>query len=213
MKDGKPLVLTEEVKERELNAQEEVLLRCRCALPKLQPLSPRTQRKLERYITEVERRWNRACEGWLLEQAAEAAKLARANALPFTPLEVALTAETTWLDGQFWSILWRWQVDLQGKSILLRQWGQVWDLERGTLCRLERFLPEKRKTRRQFWRRLRQAARAADVRGMGWKHRRVWCTLGEEELVCGWAKLANPAKQEDFFTVSTPFSQERLQFC
>lgn len=207
------LVLTEERKERELSAQEEVLLRCRCALPKLQPLSPRAQRTLERYIAEVERRWNRACEGWLLEQAAEGAALARANALPFAPLESALTFETTLLDNSFWSVLWRWQVDWQGESILLRQWGQVWDVERGTLCRLERFLPEKRKERRRFWRQLLQAARAEGVRGMGWRHGRVWCTLGEEKLVCGWAKLANPANSSDFFTVSTPFSRETLQFC
>ena len=57
------LVLTEETRERELCAQDEVLVRCRCMLPKLQPLSARAQRRLERYITELERRWNSACEG------------------------------------------------------------------------------------------------------------------------------------------------------
>ena len=35
------LVLTEEIQERELCAQGEVLVRCRCMLPKLQPLPPR----------------------------------------------------------------------------------------------------------------------------------------------------------------------------
>ena len=67
------LVLTEEIQERELCAQGEVLVRCRCMLPKLQPLPPRAQRRLERYLTELDRRWNRACEGWLLEQAAAGA--------------------------------------------------------------------------------------------------------------------------------------------
>ena len=80
-------------------------------------------------------------------------------------------------------------------------------------CRVERFLPEKRKERRKFWRRLKEAARAAGIRGMGWRHGRVWCTLGEAELVCGWASFANPATDSDFFTVSTPFSEETLQFC
>ena len=74
------LVLTEETRERELCAQEEVLVRCRCVLPKLQPLSAGAQRRLERYITELERRWNGACEGWLLEQAAEGARLASSSA-------------------------------------------------------------------------------------------------------------------------------------
>ena len=81
------LVLTEETRERELCAQEEVLVRCRCVLPKLQPLSAGAQRRLERYITELERRWNGACEGWLLEQAAEGVRLARRNALPLRPLK------------------------------------------------------------------------------------------------------------------------------
>ena len=34
------LVLTEEIQERELCAQGEVLVRCRCMLPKLQPAAP-----------------------------------------------------------------------------------------------------------------------------------------------------------------------------
>ena len=207
------LVLTEETRERELCAEEEALVRCRCVLPKLQPLSPRAQRRLERYITELERRWNGACEGWLLEQAAEGARLARSNALPFVPFESVLDFETTRLNDRFWSVLWRWQVTWQGESVLLRRWGQVWDLERGMPCRVERFLPEKRKERRRFWRKLKAAAREAGVRGMGWRHGRVWCTLGEAELVCGWASLANPASDSDFFTVSTPFSRETLQFC
>ena len=117
------LVLTEETRERELCAQDEVLVRCRCVLPKLQPLSARAQRRLERYITELERRWNGACEGWLLEQAAEGVRLARSNALPFAPLEAVLDFETTWLDDRFWSVLWRWQVTWQGESVLLRRWG------------------------------------------------------------------------------------------
>ena len=199
------LVLTEEIQERELCAQGEVLVRCRCMLPKLQPLPPRAQRRLERYLTELDRRWNRACEGWLLEQAAEGVRLARSNALPFAPLEAVLDFETTWLDDRFWSV--------QGESVLLRRGGQVWDLERGMPCRVERFLPEKRKARRNFWRKLKAAAREAGVRGTGWRHGRVWCTLTEAELVCGWPKLANPATVSDFFAVSTPFSRETLQFC
>ena len=207
------LVLTEETRERELCAQEEVLVRCRCVLPKLQPLSAGAQRRLERYITELERRWNGACEGWLLEQAVEGARLARRNALPFAPFEAVLDFETTRLDDRFWSVLWRWQVTWQGEAVLLRRWGQVWDLERGMPCRLEQFLPEKRKERRRFWRRLKEAAREAGVRGMGWRHGLVWCTLTEAELVCGWASLANPVSDSDFFTVSTPFSEETVQFC
>ena len=207
------LVLTEEIQERELCAQGEVLVRCRCMLPKLQPLPPRAQRRLERCLTELDRRWNRACEGWLLEQAAEGAQLARRNALPFAPLEAVLGFETTLLDERFWSVRWQWQVTWQGAPVLLRQWGQVWDVERGALCRLEQFLPEQRKARRNFWRKLKAAAREAGVRGTGWRHGRVWCTLTETELVCGWPKLANPATVSDFFTVSTPFSRETLQFC
>lgn len=102
------LVLTEEIQERELCAQGEVLVRCRCMLPKLQPLPPRAQRRLERCLTELDRRWNRACEGWLLEQAAEGAQLARRNALPFAPLEAVLGFETTLLDERFWSVRWQW---------------------------------------------------------------------------------------------------------
>ena len=120
------LVLTEEIQERELCAQGEVLVRCRCMLPKLQPLPPRAQRRLEHYLTELDRRWNRACEGWLLEQAAEGAQLARRNALPFAPLEAVLDFETTLLDERFWSVRWQWQVTWQGAPVLLRQWGQVW---------------------------------------------------------------------------------------
>lgn len=112
------LVLTEETRERELCAQEEVLVRCRCVLPKLQPLSAGAQRRLERYITELERRWNGACEGWLLEQAAEGVRLARRNALPFAPFEAVLDFETTRLDDRFWSVLWRWQVTWQGEAVL-----------------------------------------------------------------------------------------------
>ena len=119
------LVLTEETRERELCAQDEVLVRCRCMLPKLQPLSARAQRRLERYITELERRWNSACEGWLLEQAAEGVRLARSNALPFAPLEAVLGFETTLLDERFWSVRWQWQGTWQGVPVLLRQWGQV----------------------------------------------------------------------------------------
>ena len=100
------LVLTEEIQERELCAQGEVLVRCRCMLPKLQPLPPRAQRRLERCLTELDPRWNRACEGWLLEQAAEGAQLARRNALPFAPLEAVLDFETTLLDERFWSVRW-----------------------------------------------------------------------------------------------------------
>lgn len=207
------LILTEETWERELCAQDEVLIRYRCVLPKLQPLSLRVQRRLERYIAELERWYDRACQGWLLEQAAEGARLARSNALPFAPMDAVLTFKTTLLDDRLWSVLWRWQVTWQGESVLLRQWGQVWDLERGMLYRLAQFLPEERKRQRKFWRTLRAAAQAAGNRGLGWRHGRVWCTLTETELVCGWASLANPAKDSDFFTVSTPFSREALQFC
>ena len=39
------------------------------------------------------------------------------------------------------------------------------------------------------------------------------CLLAQAELVCGWASLANPVSDSDFFTVSTPFSEETVQFC
>lgn len=197
MKDRKLLTLTEETAEKDLYAQEEPLLHCCAVLPKLQPLSPHVQRRIARYTSELERRWKHACEGWLLTQAGEAARMARHNALPFSPLESALTGETTYLDDRFWSILWRWQVTWQGEPVFLRQWGLVWDVETGLLCRLEQFLPAERKTQRQAFRQLRRA---------GWRNRLGWFTLSEAELVCGWTKLANPTNEGDFFTLSFPFS-------
>lgn len=197
MNDRKPLALTEEITEKDLCAQEEHLLHCRSVRPKLQPLSPCAQRRITRYTQELTHRWEHACTGWLLTRAAEAARLAHSNALPFVPLESTLTGETTYLDDRFWSILWRWQVTWQGEPVSLRQWGLVWDVETGLLCPLVSFLPAGRSAQRQALRQLHQA---------GWRPKRGWFILSETELVCGWTKLANPANEGDFFTLSLPLS-------
>lgn len=159
-----PVQLTERCTEEHLDHQGETVLHFTCNLPQIHRLSTRAQDRINRYYRHLEQSVQKACRTRLRAQASAAAELAHANALPFMPLEAALTWETTYLSDDLWSLTWVWHV-ADGQTPLVFQWrGEVWDLRTGLPCPLERFAPKKRR-QPSVLTRARRAAREQKRRG------------------------------------------------
>lgn len=210
MSDTHSMLLTQQIQEEALTAQEEVVLRCRCTVPKIQALPSQAQSRIQRYFHQLEQQYWHACRGWLLEQASYAAQLAYANALPFSPAEIILTYETTYLTDTFWSVLWRWEITWDNNPILLQQTGLVWNLKTGLLFRSHSFEPTKQKRKQSLPSRARKAAREQHCPGPGLGIRAGWFTVSPSEWTYCWPKLARPRTEHDFFSLSLPFSMDKL---
>lgn len=207
-----PVQLTERCTEENLDHQGELVLYFTCHLPQIHGLSARAQDRINRYYCHLEQSVQKTCRIRLRTQAGAMAELAHANALPFTPLEAALTWETTYLSDDLWSLSWTWRV-ADGRTPLVFRWrGEVWDLHTGLPCSLERFAP---KQRRQvpILTRARRAAREQKHRGPGHQGHRLSFTITENELLCFWPTVFNSRRKEDFFRFSLPFSTEALRIC
>lgn len=207
-----PVQLTERCTEEHLDHQGETVLHFTCNLPQIHGLSTRAQDRINRYYRHLEQSVQKACRTRLRAQASAAAELAHANALPFMPLEAALTWETTYLSDDLWSLTWVWHV-ADGQTPLVFQWrGEVWDLRTGLPCPLERFGPKKRR-QPSVLTRARRAAREQKRRGPGRQGRRLSFAVTETELLCFWPAVPNSRRKEDFLRLSLPFSTEALRIC
>lgn len=212
MTDTTPLLLSPQTQEEALTHQDETVLCCSCTLPRIQALTPSAQRRIRRYFQRLEKEYWHACRGWLREQAAVAAQLTHANAMPFSPFQSTLTYETTCLSGGIWSLLWTWQVTWDGTPILCRQTGVVWNLDTGLLYRLAQLAPPSLKRRQKLPHRAKKMAAAQHGRGPGWFGKRAWFAIHPSKLIYCWSKLAIPKKPADYFALSVPFSPEELHF-
>ena len=207
-----PVQFTERCAEENLDHQGELVLHFTCHLPQIHGLSPQAQNHINRYYRHLEQAVQKACRTRLRTQAAAAAELAHANALPFTPLEATLTWETTYLSDDLWSLSWTWHVT-DGQTPLVFQWqGEVWDLRTGLPCSPERFAPKKRR-QPSLLTRARRAARKQKRRGPGHRGCRLSFTITQDELLCFWPTVLNSRRKEDFFRLSLPFSAEALRIC
>lgn len=213
MTDTTTLLLSPQTQEEALTHQDETVLCCHCTLPRVQALAPSAQRRIRRYFQRLEQEYWRACRGWLREQAAAAAQLAHANALPFSPYQSDLTYETTYLGDGIWSLLWCWQITWEETPILCRQVGLVWNLNNGFLFRSAQLTPAKQKRKQRFSYRAQKMAAAQHGRGPGWRGKRGWFTVHPSKLVYSWPKLAIPKDCTDYFALSSPFSPEEMHFC
>ena len=193
-----PIQLTERSTGDTLSCQGEIVLRYSCTLPQLHGLSPRAQRRVNRYYRRLEETLQHHCRIRLLAQASQTAVKAHKNALPFTPWEANLSWETTLCSDYLWSLCWCWQVTAGPASLMYLWQGDVWDLTTGLPCPLNRFAGTgKRRTRS----RLRKLARQEKQPRPG---RNCSFVLTEEGLRCRWPVTPHPAGPQDYFCLSLP---------
>ena len=208
-----PVQLAQRCAEEALDHKGEVVLHYICTLPQIHGLASRAQKRINRYYRHLEQSLQRACRTRLLPQATVAAQLAHANALPFTPLEGALDWETTYLSDTLWSLSWTWRVT-DGRTPLAYHWqGEVWDLNTGLPCSLDRFAPQKQRRSTRILTQARRAAKEQKRLGPGRRGRRLSFTITDTELLCFWPTVLNSRRREDFFRFSLPFSPEDLCIC
>lgn len=205
--------LTQRCTEENLTHEGELVLHYASTLPQMHGLSPRPQRRINRYYQHLEHIFQTACRTELLTQASQAAQGAHASALPFTAMESTLTYETTYLDDDFWSLAWIWCVTCGSTPLLFREQGDVWSLRTGLPCRLCQFTPPKQKKKQRFLNLARNAAAAQHFRGPGWMGRRSSFTISDTELHCFWPTALNSRCKEDFFSFSAPFSVKGNSIC
>ena len=199
------LLHTEELRSEEAltHGGETVLLR-ECALPRLRGADSRVPGRVNRYYRRLEDAEKHACHTWLLARAASQADAAHAAALPFSPLSARLTWETTLLSDTLWSLCWRWSIQRDGTVLFYRQQGEVWDLNTGLPCAVERFIPDKSR-RRRLLRRLRRAAREQGCQRPGRHGRRLSFTVTGDTITFYWPPR-NGAPGEPLH-VSLPLSE------
>ena len=134
--------------EREWTVEGLPVLTAQVSLPEPVGLESRTIRRIRRYYRAQCRAFLRYCDRWLFPMAARACLEALADSRPLPQFQAELTFRVTYNEGGFWSLYTQTREPTPDGHILLRRWGDTWDLRRGYPVSLPSLFP-----RRQGWKR------------------------------------------------------------
>lgn len=134
--------------EREWTVEGLPVLTAQVSLPEPVGSENRTTRRIRRYYRAQCRAFLRYCDRWLFPMAARACREALADSRPLPQLQAELSFRVTYNEGGFWSLYTQIREPTADGHVLLRRWGDTWDLRRGYPVPLQSFFP-----RRQGWKR------------------------------------------------------------
>ncbi len=134
--------------EREWTVEGLPVLTAQVSLPEPVGSENRTTRRIRRYYRAQCRAFLRYCDRWLFPMAAGACQAALADSRPLPQFQAELTFQVTYNEGGFWSLYTQLREPTADGHVLLRRWGDTWDLRRGYPVPLQSFFP-----RRQGWKR------------------------------------------------------------
>ena len=117
--------------EREWTVEGLPVLTAQVSLPEPVGSENRTTRRIRRYYRAQCRAFLRYCDRWLFPMAARACREALADSRPLPQLQAELSFRVTYNEGGFWSLYTQIREPAADGHILLRRWGDTWDLRRG----------------------------------------------------------------------------------
>ena len=135
--------------EREWTVEGLPVLTAQVSLPEPVGSENRTARRIRRYYRAQCRAFLRYCDRWLFPMAARACREALADSRPLPQFQAELSFRVTYNEGGFWSLYTQIREPAADGHILLRRWGDTWDLRRGYPVSLPSFFPHRRGWKRQ----------------------------------------------------------------
>ena len=114
--------------EREWTVEGLPVLTAQVSLPEPVGSENRTTRRIRRYYRAQCRAFLRYCDRWLFPMAARACREALADSRPLPQLQAELSFRVTYNEGGFWSLYTQIREPAADGHILLRRWGDTWDL-------------------------------------------------------------------------------------
>ena len=136
--------------EREWTVEGLPVLTAQVSLPEPVGSENRTTRRIRRYYRAQCRAFLRYCDRWLFPMAARACREALADSRPLPQLQAELSFRVTYNEGGFWSLYTQIREPAADGHILLRRWGDTWDLRRGYPVSLPSFFPHRRGWKRRL---------------------------------------------------------------
>ena len=136
--------------EREWTVEGLPVLTAQVSLPEPAGSENRTTRRIRRYYRAQCRAFLRYCDRWLFPMAAQACREAQAASRPLLQLQAELSYRVTYNEGGFWSLYTQIREPAADGHILLRRWGDTWDLRRGYPVSLPSFFPHRRGWKRRL---------------------------------------------------------------
>lgn len=126
------------------------MLTAQVSLPEPVGSENRTTRRIRRYYRAQCRAFLRYCDRWLFPMAARACREALADSRPLPQFQAELSFRVTYNEGGFWSLYTQIREPAADGHILLRRWGDTWDLRRGYPVSLPSFFPHRRGWKRRL---------------------------------------------------------------
>lgn len=136
--------------EREWTVEGLPVLTAQVSLPEPVGSENRTARRIRRYYRAQCRAFLRYCDRWLFPMAARACREALADSRPLPQFQAELSFRVTYNEGGFWSLYTQIREPAANGHILLRRWGDTWDLRRGYPVSLPSFFPHRRGWKRRL---------------------------------------------------------------
>lgn len=136
--------------EREWTVEGLPVLTAQVSLPEPVGSENRTTRRIRRYYRAQCRAFLRYCDRWLFPMVARACREALADSRPLPQFQAELSFRVTYNEGGFWSLYTQIREPAADGHILLRRWGDTWDLRRGYPVSLPSFFPHRRGWKRRL---------------------------------------------------------------
>lgn len=115
------------------------VLTARITLPQPTETVTRLTRRIRRYYRTQARAYLRYCERQLFPMAATAYRTARENSTPLPDLTAELICCVTCNEGGFWSLYTQSREPSEDGRMMVRRWGDTWDLRTGYPVPLSHF--------------------------------------------------------------------------